>query len=170
MSKLAAAVLACICWALFAIPMSAQILPRGNVYGGVGIGEATFAVNHQSYRGWEASGEALPFVRLPHIGVVVDGSGFYRSGIKQYNILAGLRLSASYGKWRPFVHAMGGLQHVTSSGLVYNPIAIDVGGGADYKLFFKNFSWRLQGDVMRTHYLSANQYDYRGTTGIVWRF
>jgi len=47
---------------------------------------------------------------------------------------------------------------------------IDIGGGADYKLHFKNFSWRLQGDYMHGHYASANQDDYRASTGIVWRF
>ena len=39
-----------------------------------------------------------------------------------------------------------------SDGFVYNPLVIDVGGGLDYKLFFKNFSWRFQGDYMHTHY------------------
>lgn len=170
MSKLAAAVLAYVCLMLLSIPMSAQLLPRGNVYAGAGYGEATYAVNHQSYRGFEGSIEDFPFARFPHLGIVLDGSGFYRTGITQYNFLAGPRLSSTFGKWRPFVHALGGMQRVASSGLIFNPVAIDVGGGADYKIFFKNFSWRLQGDVMRTHYLSANQYDYRATTGIVWRF
>jgi hypothetical protein len=59
---------------------------------------------------------------------------------------------------------------VNSNGFVYNPVAIDIGGGADYKLRFKNFSWRLQGDYMHGHYASANQNDYRASTGIVWRF
>ena len=65
---------------------------------------------------------------------------------------------------------MAGIQLVNSSGTTYNPIAIDVGGGADYKLHFKNFSWRVQGDLLRTNYASAVQYDYRASTGIVWRF
>ena len=170
MSKTAAAVLALVCLALFSIPMSAQILPRGNVYGGVSYGQFTEVVNKQSYRGWEGSAEAIPFARFPHIGFVLDGSGYYRSGITQYNLLGGIRLSTTFGKWRPFVHGMGGVAHINSSGIIYTPPAVDVGGGADYKLFFKNFSWRLQGDVMRTHYGNANQYDYRGSTGIVWRF
>ncbi|HET6181119.1 MAG TPA: hypothetical protein VFE61_29645 [Candidatus Sulfotelmatobacter sp.] len=170
MSKTAATVLAFVCLALFSIPMSAQILPRGNVYGGISYGQFTEVVNKQSYRGWEGSGEAIPFARFPHIGFVIDGSGYYRSGVTQYNFLGGVRFSSTFGKWRPFVHVMGGIAHINSSGIIYSPAAIDVGGGADYKLFFKNFSWRLQGDVMRTHYASANQYNYKGSTGIVWRF
>jgi len=101
---------------------------------------------------------------------VIDASGFYRSGVTQYNLVAGPRLSVTYGKWRPFAHAMAGVRHLNSSGFVYNPLALDFGGGVDYKIFFKNFSWRLQGDYMHTHYLSATQNDYRASTGIVWRF
>ncbi len=173
MSKTAAAVLGFLSLLLLSIPMSAQfggLLPNGNVYAGVSYGQLTNVVNKQSYRGWNGSVEALPFTRFPHIGIVLDGSGFYRSGVTQYNIVAGPRLSASFGKWRPFVHAMAGIRHLNSSGFVYNPVAIDIGGGADYKIFFKNFSWRLQGDYMHTHYLSATQNDYRASTGIVWRF
>jgi hypothetical protein len=168
--KIAAAVLAFFCLALCSTLMSAQILPRGNVYAGISYGQMTDVVTRQSYRGWNASAEDLPFARFPHLGIVLDGSGYYRTGVTQYNLLLGPRLSVSYGKWRPFIHAMAGIQHINSYTNIYNPIAIDAGGGADYKLPFKNFSWRLQGDYMRTHYLSAYQSDYRASTGIVWRF
>src|SRR4029077_4902462 len=156
---------------LFSIPMSAQfngLLPNGNVYAGVSYGQLTNVVNQQSYRGWNGSFEALPFTRFPRIGLVVGGSGFYPSEVKQYNLVGGPRLSASLGKWRPFVHGMAGIRHVNSSGFVYKPLVIDIGGGADYKLPFKNFSWRLQGDYMHSQYHSANQNDYRASTGIVW--
>jgi hypothetical protein len=172
-SKSAAAALAFVGFILFSIPMSAQfngLLPNGNVYAGVSYAQLTDVINKQSYRGWNGSFEALPFTRFPRIGLVIDGSGFYRSGVKQYNIFGGPRLSASIGKWRPFVHAMGGIRHVNSNGLVYNPVTVDIGGGADYKLPIKNFSWRLQGDYMHSHYGNANQNDYRASTGIVWRF
>jgi hypothetical protein len=171
-SKTAAAVLAFFCLSLFSIPMSAQLIPHGNVYGGVSYGQFTEVVNKQSYRGWAGSAEGMPFLRFPHLGIVLDASGFYRSGppVTQYNFLAGPRLAATYGRWRPFVQAMAGVQRVDSSGIIYNPIAIDVGGGADYKLFFKSFSWRMQVDGLRTRYASATQYDYRASTGLVWRF
>jgi hypothetical protein len=172
-SKAAAAVLAFIGLLLFSIPMSAQfngLLPSGNVYAGVSYGQLTNVVNKQSYRGWNGSFEALPFSRFPRLGLVADGSGFYRSGVTQYNFVGGPRLSANLGKLRPFVHAMAGVRHLNSSGFIYKPLVIDVGGGLDYKLPFKNFSWRLQGDYMHTHYASATQNDYRASTGIVWRF
>ena len=174
MSKTAAAALAVAAVILCAIPMSAQLLPSGNLYGGVSYGQLTNVTIQQSYRGWNGSVEAFPFTRLLHLGFVIDGSGFYRKGnsgnITQYNAVAGPRLSATFGKWRPFVHGMAGIRHLNSSGFVYNPLVIDVGGGTDYKIFFKNFSWRVQGDYMHTRYLSATQNDYRASSGIVWRF
>ena len=170
MSKLAAALLTLIGLTLFSIPMSAQLIPHGNIYVGASYGQFTEVVNKQSYRGWNGSGEAIPFARYPHIGLVFDASGFYRTGVTQYNFLGGPRLSVTYGKWRPFVQVMGGIQRVNSNGIIYRPTAVDFGGGVDYKLFFKNFSWRFQGDYIHTHYASANQNDYRGSTGIVWRF
>jgi hypothetical protein len=175
-SKTAAAVLAFAGFLLFSIPMSAQfskLLPNGNVYGGVSYGQLTDVINTQSYRGWEGSFEDSPFARFPHLGLVADGSGYYRRGsdkITQYVFVGGPRLSLNFGKWRPFIHAMAGIRHVNSDGFIYNPLAIDVGGGADYKLPFRNFSWRLQGDYLHGHYASANQDDYRASTGIVWRF
>ena len=170
MSKLAAALLAFVGLALFSIPMSAQLIPHGNVYAGASYGQFTNVVNKQSYRGWNGSAEAIPFARFPHIGFVIDASGFYRTGITEYNFLGGPRLSATFGKWRPFVHVMGGVQRLHSADNVYRPTALDIGGGVDYKLFLKNFSWRVQGDYMHTHYSSADQTDYRASTGIVWRF
>jgi hypothetical protein len=169
-SKIAAAVLAFLALLLFSIPMSAQLLPSGNVYAGVSYGQITNVINSQSYKGWNGSAEAFPFSRLQHFGFVLDGSGFYRHNITAYNLLAGPRLSANMGRWRPFIHALGGIRHINSSGFISNPVVIDVGGGADYKLNWKNFSWRVQGDVMRSHYLSQTQFDYRASTGLVWRF
>jgi len=175
-SKTAASVLAFAGLILFAIPMAAQfngLLPSGNVYAGVSYGQLTDVINKQSYRGFEGSFEDLPFTRFPKLGIVLDGSGYYRRGstpVTQYIFLGGPRISFNYGKWRPFVHAMAGIRHINSDGFIYNPIAIDVGGGVDYRLHFKRFSWRVQGDYVHDNYASANQDDYRASTGIVWRF
>jgi len=174
--KTAAAVLALlVCLTLFSIPVSAQLLPRGNVYGGYSYGQLTDVTNKQSYtKGWTASAEDLPFVRFSHLGIVLETNGAYRSGVTgsstMYSAFLGPRLSTNLGRWRPFVHAMAGIRHIKSNDFVYNPITIDFGGGVDYKLWFKNFSWRVQGDYMHAHYASAYQNDYRASTGIVWRF
>jgi hypothetical protein len=171
-SKIAATVLALVCSALFAIPMSAQLIPHGNAYVGGSYGRSEFVIPTNLYRlkGWEASGEMLPFARTPHLGFVLDGSGIYGHGLTQYTFVGGPRLSVTFGKWRPFVQGMAGLQMIQSGGNSYNPLAIDVGGGVDYKLFFKKFSWRVQGDYIRTRYLSDQQSNYRGSTGLVWHF
>jgi hypothetical protein len=172
-SKSAAAVLAFAGFILFSIPMSAQfngLLPNGNVYAGVSYGQLSDVINQQSYRGFEGSFEALPFTRFPRLGLVADGSGYFRTGVKQYVFVGGPRISVNFGRWRPFVHAMAGIRHINSYSFVYNPIAVDVGGGLDYRLGFKNFSWRFQGDYLHGNYGSAQQNDYRASTGIVWRF
>jgi len=171
-SKSAAAVLAFAGFILFSLPMSAQLnglLPSGNVYGGVSYAQLTNVTNTQSYKGFEGSAEDMLFSRFQHFGVVVDASGYFRKGEKEYDFLGGFRLSSNYGKWRPFAHAMAGIRHLDSSGFVYNPILIDVGGGVDYKIL-KSFSWRFQGDYRHSRFVSATQNDYRASTGIVWRF
>ena len=173
MSKTAAAMLAFVGLLLFSIPMSAQfngLLANGNAYVGVSYGQLTNIVNKQSYKGWDASLELLPFARLQHLGVFVDGSGFYRQGVTQYQAVGGARLFSNVGRWRPFFQVGAGIRRLNSSGFIWSPMVIDVGGGADYKLGIKNFSWRVQGDYMRTSYASNTQNDYRGSTGIVWRF
>jgi hypothetical protein len=168
--KTAAVVLAFLSLLLFPTTSKAQLLPSGNVYGGVGYADSVDVVNRLTFRGWEGSAEAFPFHKYRYLGIVLDGSGFYRTGVNQYNLVLGPRVSKSYGKWRVFAHAMGGLQEAKSSGESFHTVILDFGGGADRKLPFKNFGWRLQFDYIHSHELSANQNDFRGTTGVVWRF
>jgi hypothetical protein len=173
--KTAAVVLAFLSFMLFATPSRAQLLPSGNVYVGAAYGDLVDVIptNRYTFRGWNASLEDFPLTRYPHLGVVLDGSGFYRYGIQQYNLLLGPRLSFNYKKWRPFVHVMAGEQRMTSDNTTHYVIAEDFGGGVDRKfqlLFMKHFSWRLQFDYMHSHLLSATQNDIRGSAGLVWRF
>ena len=172
MSKIAATVLALFCLMLLSMPMSAQLIPHGNVYAGVSYADSYDVTVRYPFKGWNASAEAIPLSRYPFVGLVFDASGFYNSshGIHQYNFVLGPRLAHTFGKWRPFVHAMAGVQLATVNDVRYHPLAIDFGGGADYKLPFRNFSWRLQADYLHTHFLSATQNDVRASTGIVWRF
>jgi hypothetical protein len=171
-SKSAATVLALLCLRLLSLPMSAQLVPHGNVYVGVSYAESYDVTVRYPFKGWNASAEAIPFSRYSFVGLVADASGLYNSshGITQYNFLIGPRFARMYGKWRPFVHAMAGLQIAPVNDVRYHPLALDFGGGVDYKLRFRNFSWRLQADYLRTHFLSAYQNDARASTGIVYRF
>ncbi len=173
MLKTAAVVLAFLSLMLIPTKSKTQLLPSGNVYAGVGYADSVDVVNRLTFRGWEGSGEDDPFKRFSYLGIVLDGSGFYRTGIQQYNLVLGPRVSKNYGKWRVFVHAMGGLQETKSSGQLFHTVIEDFGGGVDRKfqlLFLKNFSWRLQFDYVHSHELSANQNAFRGTGGLVWRF
>ena len=179
MSKTAAVVLAFLSLMLFPTLSSAQheaiarLIPSGNVYVGASYADNVDIVNRLTFRGWNASVEAFPFHRRSYLGVVLDTSGFYRTGVQQYNFLLGPRLSKNYGKWRPFVQLMAGVERNTSASVTHWPIAEDLGGGVDRKfqlLFMKSFSWRLQFDYTRTHLLSATQNDFRGSAGLVWRF
>jgi hypothetical protein len=174
-SKTAAVVLAFLSLMVFTTASRAQdrLLPSGNVYVGAAYADSVDVVNRYTFRGWNASVETFPFHRFTYLGVVLDGSGFYRLGVQQYNLFLGPRLSMHYGKWRPFVQVMAGAQRNDSGGITHYPIAEDIGGGVDRKfqlLFMKNFSWRLQFDYSRTHLLSATQNDIRGSAGLVWRF
>ena len=170
MSKVATAVLALMCLTCLAMPMSAQLIPHGNIYVGGAWGKSDFVLDRDTFKGWNASVEAIPFHRFSFVGVVFDGSGLYRPGITQYNLLGGVRVAATFGKWRPFVHVLGGVQKLKSDGVSYQPTEVDFGGGVDYKLFFRNFSWRLQADYAHTRLLSASQNHVRASTGIVYRF
>jgi hypothetical protein len=154
------------------VPMSAQLIPHGNVYVGAAYADSYDVTVRYPFKGWNASAEVLPFSRYSFVGVAVDATGLYNNshGITQYNVVLGPRLSHRYGKWRPFVQAMAGLQIAKVNDVRYHPLAIDLGGGADYKLPFRNFSWRLQADYVHTHFLSATQNDVKASTGIVWRF
>ena len=172
MFKIAASVVASVCLMLLSMPMHAQLVPHGNAYLGVSYANSYDVTVRYPFKGWNASAEAIPFSRFSFVGVVLDGSGFYNTsnGIHQYNVLLGPRVAHAYGKWRPFVHAMAGIQMLSVNDVRYHPLAVDLGGGVDYKLPFRNFSWRLQADYLHTNLLSANQNDERASTGIVYRF
>ena len=176
MFKSAAAVLALLTLLLFPMASKAQLIPAGNLYAGAAYSSSEDVINRLSFRGFDGSAEAFPFHRYTYLGIVLDASGLFTKGvantgtIQQYNAVLGPRISKNYGKWRIFADAMVGYQITRSGGETYHSIAIDGGVGADRKLPFKNFSWRLQFDYLHTHLLSENQNEYRGSTGIVWRF
>jgi hypothetical protein len=165
--KIAAALLVVAGWAMAPARASAQLIPQGNVYIGGSLGSfQTLTLGRTNMKGWNGGAEWIVF---PHVGIAVDASGYYRSGITEYDFLVGPRVSATFGKARPFAQALFGVARVSEGGLHETPFAGGFGGGVDYKIFH-NFSWRVQGDYIRTHYLNANQNDLRVSTGLVFRF
>ena len=170
MSKTAAVVLAFVSLTFFATASKAQLIQSGNVWAGVSYATSDDVINRLSFRGWDGGVEVKPFVRFNYLGFMMDLSGVYRSGVQQYNAILGPRISKNYGKWRVFADAGAGIQQTTTNGEAFNPILEQVGGGADRRLPFKRFAWRVQGDYVHSHLLHANQNDFRFSTGLVWRF
>ena len=170
MSKTAAVVLALLSLTLFPTASKAQLIQSGNVYAGVAYADSVDVINRLTFRGFDGSVEVKPSLRFSYLGVVLDGSGIYRPGVQQYNLVLGPRISKNYGKWRVFAHVTGGIQQTDTGGQIFHPVIEDAGAGADRRIPFKRFSWRLQLDVVHSRLLSANQYDVRGSTGLVWRF
>ncbi len=132
------------------------------------------ASSRQNLNGWEASfeGKVLPF-----LGIVADASGDY--GIVGFpvcaavigghcqstelgsihTVLFGPRVSASFGRVKPFAHVLGGVG-VVSGGPSDASLAFAVGGGADFRIN-RVAAWRVQADFLHTHF-SAFQKVMRG--------
>ena len=136
----------------------------------------------QNLNGWEGSleGKVLPF-----LGIVADGSGHYGTtqvlicpvvvgghcpGVKGnlYTALFGPRVSASFGRLRPFAHVLVGAADVSGSVSEFS-LASAVGGGVDFKIA-PILGWRFQGDYIHTHFSGQPEGHARFSTGIVLRF
>jgi hypothetical protein len=166
---------------LFASAAFAQ--GSGNAYIGYSYLNADLPGGRTSLNGWNGSVEVKV---LPFIGLVGDFSGDYGSqnfpmppfptvnaSVSQHNFLFGPRASISVGKFRPFVHALIGVSHISESASGFsnsaNSFADALGGGIDYHLV-PLISWRLQVDVLQTRFVSTTQEDVRVSTGIVIHF
>src|SRR5438477_5545560 len=58
-SKIAAAFLAFVGMMLFSLPMSAQFIPRGNVYLSAAYASSVDVTTRYDFKGWNASAEAI---------------------------------------------------------------------------------------------------------------
>jgi hypothetical protein len=161
--------------ALFVLLMAsfaAAQIPSGNVFFGYSHTSTNFAPGESTgLNGWDGSVEGKV---LPLLGLVADLSGVYGSyNTSEYNFLFGPRLSFSVSKFRPFVHALIGVGHVSagpsdaSTSSTY--FADALGGGLDYHLI-PLISWRLQLDALQTRSFSTSQSNVRFSTGIAIHF
>jgi hypothetical protein len=81
-SKTAAVVLAFLSLMLFSTSSKAQLLPSGNVYVGVGYGDSVDVINRLYVPRMGGQRRRIcAFPRYPYLGIVLDGSGFYRQGV-----------------------------------------------------------------------------------------
>jgi hypothetical protein len=85
----------------------------------------------------------------------------------------GPRVSATFGRLRPFATALVGVGHLHEDSLDYaygeSCVADAVGGGVDYKVT-PLLSWRVQADLLQTRFHGGRQEDARVSTGLVVNF
>jgi hypothetical protein len=96
---------------------------------------------------------------------------FDREHVKLVNFTGGPRIAWRQRRWEPWGHALFGLSHEqpqTAAG-GRNTFAIQVGGGADYRLN-PRLSFRLEGDWLRTQFFSQSQNNFVLVGGIVLHF
>lgn len=150
---------------------SAQV-PSGNVFFGYSHFNAPYAPGESTgLNGWDGAVEGKV---LPLLGIVADLNGVYGShNTSEYNFLFGPRLSFSVSKFRPFVHALIGVGHVSAGPSDFSTsntcFADALGGGLDYHLI-PLISWRIQLDAVQTRFFSGSQNNVRFSTGIAIHF
>ncbi len=99
--------------------------------------------------------------------------------VSDHTFLFGPRVSVSFGKFRPFAHALLGGAHtkatpnglLPASGLsVTNTVfSTAIGGGVDTRIV-KGLAWRLQADDVRIAFSGGAQHNLRLSTGLVLHF
>ena len=166
--------------------------PRFTIFAGYSYGNTNYGPGHRSnLNGWEASIEGIRLKRW--LTLVADGSGHYGwnsfpiscvtvpvctpaipdSRAKEYTLLGGPQISIHRGKFRPFVHALGGATRVNlaTPGFFDSSTNWTVagGGGTDYT-WRGPFAFRIQADYLRTNLFGLTQNMIRASTGIVLRF
>jgi hypothetical protein len=166
----------------------AQVPTNGNVFVGYSYMSADLPGNRANLNGWNASLEGKV---LPLLGIVADFSGNYGSqnfsqlvacaggglgtscSVHEDNFLFGPRVGFSIGKFRPFVHGLIGVGHISESAAGLSgsdtSFADALGGGIDYHLI-PLISWRVQVDALQTRFFAATQENVRISTGITIHF
>lgn len=181
---------------IFSAIASAQLPSGGDAFFGYSYihGEAfsnsrtvQAAGGSANLNGWEASVEGK---YLPWLGVVGDLDWHYggrdsstcipngpctafRLNASRDTLLFGPRASISYRRFRPFGEFLVGIGYqsdkgggISNSDLTF---ATAFGGGVDYKLV-RSVSLRGQAHSVHTTFFGRSQYDFRLSTGIVFRF
>jgi len=160
-------------------------IPKGNIFVGYSYMSADLPniSGRQNLNGWEGSleGKVLPF-----LGIVADGSGNYgKTQIPTcplppnvgscapvngslYTALFGPRVSASFGRIRPFAHVLVGAANLSGASSAFS-LASAVGGGVDFRIA-PILGWRFQADYIHTQFSVQPEGHARISTGVVFRF
>jgi hypothetical protein len=145
----------------------AQIPTKGNIFFGYSYNRAEIVSNDATnLNGWNGSLEGK---FLPWIGLVVDISGTYGSGLSEYNTLFGPRVSVEVSRFRPFAQLFIGAAHISGQSNSDTSFANSAGGGLDYRVIGP-LAIRGQMDWIHTRFFSNGQNDVRFSTGLVLHF
>ena len=151
---------------LLTLSAAAEVPTAGNIFFGYSYNRVNFAGSGANFNGWEGSLEGKV---LPWVGMVADVSGQYGQGESTHSVFFGPRVSASFGRFRPFAPALFGVSRFSANPSSDISFADALGGGLDYRLFHV-LGWRFQLDALQTRFYSASQDDFRFSTGIVLHF
>jgi len=169
---------------LFGSFAAAQVPTAGNVFFGYSYYNSGLTSQRGGLNGWNGSLEGKVF---PHIGIVADLSTNYGSlnfpivcpvgscppasvSTHVTNVMFGPRVSASFGKLRPFVEGMVGIGHVTTGGNGSDTsFASAIGGGVDYHLV-RLLALRFEADYVRTDLFHTTLGNVRFSTGLAFHF
>jgi hypothetical protein len=90
---------------------------------------------------------------------------------KYAGIMGGPKIVMRERRWEPWAHVLFGMAHVNPqlAGVGKNGVAIQVGGGADYRAW-QPVSLRVEGDWVRTQLYSQSQNNFQIVTGFVFHF
>ena len=94
-----------------------------------------------------------------------------RAHVKLLIYGAGPKIAIRQKKWEPWAHAIVGGAHEQpqTAGNSRNSFAVELGGGADYRIN-PRFSGRLEADLVHTHFFSQSQNNFKLTAGVVFHF
>ena len=161
---------------LISLPLAAQSYPQVEAFGGYAYARRIVPGSDINENGWNASVTGNVNKTL---GISADVSGLYETkygvSVNAYTYTFGPVISLNHeGKINPFVHALFGRSHFSTSGLAVgsgNAFTVLMGGGADLKIN-QRFAYRLvQADWLFDHFSGSNSSkNVRISTGIVLRF
>ena len=106
-----------------------------------------------------------------NITAAFGGTIFVDDRTKYGGFTGGPKIVMRRGRWEPWAHALVGMAHVNPqlAGVGKNGVAVQVGGGADYRLS-GNLAVRVEGDWVLTHLYSLVQNNFQVVTGLVLHF
>jgi opacity protein-like surface antigen len=96
---------------------------------------------------------------------------YVREHVKYLSYTGGVKIGSRREKWEPWAHVLAGGAHVQpqTAGNSRNALAIQAGGGADYRLHSR-ISLRVEGDWVRTQFFKQTQNNLQLVGGVVIHF